>query len=315
VADSRIAVYGAMAANVAIAVTKFIVATATGSSAMLSEAIHSTVDTCDSVLLLVGLARSKRKPSLEHPFGHGKELYFWTLIVAVLIFGLGGGLSIYEGVLHVLHPVPLENAKWNYIVLGAAALFESVSLVIGLRAFFRDKGDMPFWEALRTSKDPTTYTVITEDTAAIIGLAFAAIGVYASHRLDMPRIDGGASIAIGLLLAGVAVVLISESRSLLIGEGVRIDTAKSIRNMALSTQGVVDAALPRSMYLGPEAVLLTLDVAFDPALGAQDIATAVQRIEKGIRERYPRIKRIYVEAQHPGSTALSDPLSAGTSLT
>ena len=180
-AESKIAVYGAIAANLAIATTKFIVAGVTGSSAMLSEAVHSTVDTGNGLLLLVGLHRSKRPASRHHPFGHGKELYFWSLIVAVLIFGLGGGISMYEGVQHMRAPEPLTDPFWNYIVLGAAALFEGASFFVALRQFRSETQGKPFWRSLHTSKDPSLYTVLAEDGAALLGLALAAGGVYASR--------------------------------------------------------------------------------------------------------------------------------------
>jgi cation diffusion facilitator family transporter len=199
-AESRVAIYGAIGANAAIAVTKFVVAGITGSSAMLSEGIHSAVDTGNGILLLVGTRLSERPASAEHPFGHGKELYFWSLIVAVLIFGLGGGVSFYEGVLHWRNPAPMEDAKWNYIVLGYAALFEGTSLVIAVRQFLRQSAGRPFWRALHRSKDPTTFTVMAEDSAALAGLAIAAAGVYASHAWHMPRLDGVASMLIGVLL-------------------------------------------------------------------------------------------------------------------
>src|SRR4051812_33275500 len=193
----NLAVFGAIAANVAIAVTKFIVASVTGSSAMLSEAIHSTVDCFNGVLLLVGLRLSERPPTEEHPFGHGKELYFWSLIVAVLIFGLGGGISFYEGVQHIRHPVAMQDPRWNYLVLGIAFCFEGSSFLLALRQFKRQDQRGPFWRSLHLSKDPTTYTVVAEDSAALIGLIFAALGVYLSHQLNMPAIDGTASILIG----------------------------------------------------------------------------------------------------------------------
>jgi cation diffusion facilitator family transporter len=185
-------------------VTKFGGAAITGSSAMLSEGIHSTVDTGNQLLLLVGMKQSKRPPDAEHPFGHGKELYFWSLIVAVLIFGVGGGISAYEGILHMLDPAPLEDAKWNYVVLGFAFIFEAISLGIALRSFRKQRGGDPFWRALRRSKDPTVYTVVAEDAAALAGIVAAFGGVYASHALNMPVLDGLASLVIGLLLAGVA---------------------------------------------------------------------------------------------------------------
>ncbi len=301
-AESRLAIYGAIAANVAIAVTKFAVAAVTGSSAMLSEGIHSAVDTVDGFLLLAGMHLSQREPSPEHPFGHGKELYFWSLIVAVLVFGMGGGVSAYEGVVHVMHPAPLKDAGWNYVVLAAATVFEGASFVVALRQFNRTRGDVPFWRALRTSKDPTTFTVVAEDGAALAGLAFAATGIYASHRLEMPVLDGVASIAIGVLLAGVAILLIRESRGLLIGEGVRPETAVAIRELALRHPTVRGAGRPLSMYMGPDQVLLTLDVQFKPDARADDIAGAVAQIEHEIRAQYPKITRIYIEARCLGAT-------------
>src|SRR5260221_7349334 len=181
-AKSNIAIYGAIAANVAIAVTKFVVAGITGSSAMLSEGVHSAVDTFNGILLLVGLRLSKRPATLEHPFGHGKELYFWSLIVAVLIFGLGGGVSLYEGVQHILHPEPMRDAYWNYIVLSIAFVFEGWSFVIALRQFLKQAGDTPFWEALHLSKDPTIYTVLAEDSSALIDRASIALGIALTER-------------------------------------------------------------------------------------------------------------------------------------
>jgi cation diffusion facilitator family transporter len=302
-AESRIAVYGAIAANVAIATVKFVVAAISGSSAMLSEGIHSVVDSGNGVLLLVGIKLSQRKPTPEHPFGHGKELYVWGLIVAVLIFGVGGGISAYEGILHVLHPEPMRNTYWSYVVLAVAALFEGISFAVALRQILREKGETPLWEAIRMSKDPTTYTVLAEDSAALVGLVVAAVGIYASNALDKPWLDGAASIVIGLLLAGVAVLLIREARGLLIGEGIRPETSDAIRQLALATPGIRSAAKPLSMYIGADEVLLTLDVAFDPDVSAEDIATAVRRLEKAIRERYPRIKRIYVEPRAPEESA------------
>ena len=296
-ADSKIAVYGAIATNVAIAATKFVVAGVTGSSAMLSEGIHSAVDTGNGVLLLIGRRLSERKPTPEHPFGHGKELFFWSLIVAVLVFGLGGGLSILEGIQHIMNPTPMRDAKWNYFVLLAAAIFEGASFSVALRVFLREKGDRPFWAALHASKDPMTYTVLGEDFAALAGLAVAAMGIFISHRYDLPQADGAASIIIGAILAGVAVLLIREARGLLIGEGIRPDTAAAIRQL-LGRHPLVRSVGPLlSMYIGPEQVLLTLDVEFDPKASAASISTAVKSLEQEIRTRFDKITRIYIEAR------------------
>jgi cation diffusion facilitator family transporter len=294
-AESKVAVYGAIAANVAIAATKFTVAGITGSSAMMSEAIHSTVDTCNDALLLVGMARSQMPATGEHPFGYGKELYFWSLIVGVLIFGVGGGISFYEGVLHVLDPPDLGEAMWNYIVLAAAAVFEGASFVVGWRQFARERGDTPFWRALHTSKDPTTFTVVAEDSAALAGLAIAALGVFFSHALDVPELDGAASMLIGVLLAAVAVMLIRESRGLLVGEGIKPETAREIKRLLESEAGVREVGPVLSMYIGPDEALVAVEVRFAPDTPTSDAADAVRRAQDAIRGRYPKLKRIYID--------------------
>jgi cation diffusion facilitator family transporter len=303
-AESARAVYGAMAANLAIAITKFTVAGITGSSAMLSEGVHSLVDSGDSLLLLVGLKRSQRPPSEDHPFGHGKELYFWSLIVAVLIFGLGGGVSIYEGVQHMRAPEPVRDALWNYVVLACAAVFESISLAIGLRQFRRERSGRPFWQALRGSKDPATFTVIAEDGAALAGLGIAALGVWSSAALGIPELDGAASVAIGILLAGVAVLLIRESRGLLVGEGIRPETARAIRAIAGEEPGVQAVGPILSMYIGAQEALVTMEITVRGDCTADTVAQAIRRIEQRVRERFPTVRRIYVEpvdlARGPG---------------
>lgn len=294
-AESSRAVYGAIAANVAIAVTKFVVAGLTGSSAMLSEGVHSLVDTGDGLLLLVGLKRSRRPPSQDHPFGHGKELYFWSLIVAVLIFGLGGGVSVYEGIQHMRAPAPMRDAFWNYVVLAFAAVFESTSLCIGLRQFMQQNPGRPFWQALHNSKDPTTFTVIAEDSAALAGLAIAALGVWSSQAFGIPELDGAASLLIGVLLAGVAVLLIRESRGLLVGEGIQPATARAIRAMATDEPVVAAVGAVLSMYIGAEEALVTMEITPREGTSAADAAHAIRRIEQRVRERFPTIRRIYIE--------------------
>jgi cation diffusion facilitator family transporter len=303
VAESKIAIYGAIAANVAIAVTKFIVASVTGSSAMLAEGIHSLVDTGNGALLLVGLKRSQRPASEEHPFGHGKELYFWSLIVAVLIFGLGGGISFYEGVIHVSNPLPLRDPTWNFVVLGSAMIFEGASFLVAWRQFSALRGNTPLFEALRVSKDPTTYTVLAEDFAALAGLVVAAVGIGLGHWLHQPWLDGAASMVIGLLLAGVATLLIREARGLLIGEGVKPETARQIREIAAQERGVVHAGPVLSMYVGAQDVLVTFDVVFEGATSANEVAAVIRRIERRVRERFPKVQRIYIEAVTKDSPA------------
>ncbi|MDQ0571435.1 cation diffusion facilitator family transporter [Variovorax paradoxus] len=305
-AESKVAIYGAIAANVAIAATKFVVAGITGSSAMLSEGIHSAVDTFNGVLLLVGIRLSQRPATAEHPFGHGKELYFWSLIVAVLIFGLGGGVSFYEGIQHIRKPEPMRDPTWNYVVLALAALFEGTSFFIALRQFRAQSRGAPFWLALERSKDPTTYTVLAEDSAALIGLAVAALGIYLSHRFDLPALDGAASVVIGLLLAGVAVLLIAQARGLLIGEGIRPETARAIRSLAMEQPSVRDVGRVLSMYIGPNEVLAIVDVNFKEGTATGEAADAISAIEQRVRGRFPMIRRLFIEASEAPVEAIAE---------
>ena len=296
-AESKLAVFGAIGANVAIAAMKFVGAAATGSSAMLSEGIHSIVDTGDGILLLVGMRLANRPADERHPFGYGKELYFWSLIVAVLIFGVGGGVSIYEGILRLLDPKPVEDAGWSYAILGAAAVFEGASLAVGVHQFRKSIDGAPFWQSLRSSKDPTLYTVMAEDSAALAGLTAAAIGVFGSHSLNMPAFDAGASVVIGLLLCGVSSLLILQARKLLVGEAVDAEMAEAIRAIAQGEPSVHRAGWPLTMHLGPDDVLLALDAEFKSGVATEEVARAINRIEATVRERFPEVGRIYIESR------------------
>ncbi|CAN98261.1 cation efflux protein [Sorangium cellulosum So ce56] len=291
-----IAIYGAIGANVAIAAVKFIAAAVTGSSAMLSEGVHSLVDTADGLLLLLGKRRSARPADADHPFGHGKELYFWTLIVALMIFAAGGGVSIYEGILHLSRPRPIEDPTWNYVVLGAAAMFEGTSLAISVHEF-KKKDGQGYLAAMRSSKDPTTFTIVLEDSAALAGLAIAFLGVWLGHRLGNPYFDGAASIGIGLVLAAVAIFLAQQSRGLLVGESADKDLLAAIRALAKADPGVAEVGRPMTMHFGPHDVLVVLCIEFDPALTASGVAEAIERIEARIRSQRPDVKHIYVEAR------------------
>ncbi|RXZ38536.1 cation diffusion facilitator family transporter [Oxalobacteraceae bacterium CAVE-383] len=295
--ESKIAVFGAIGANIAIAASKFIVAGITGSSVMISEGIHSTVDTFNGFLLLLGLKFSRRPPTPEHPFGHGKELYFWSLIVAVLIFGVGGGISAYEGILHMRSPVPMQDPFWNYLVLGIAAAFEGGSFLIALRQLQAENETSDFREALRNNRDPSTLSVVAEDGAALAGLAIAAVGTLLSQVLEMPVIDGAASTLIGALLCGVAILLMRQLRGLLVGEGIRPDTSAAIRRIVLRNPSVCKVGAILGMYMGADDILLTLDVEFQADTTASEVAHAVDAIEKEIRTAYPKIKRIYIEGR------------------
>lgn len=295
-AESRMVVIGAVAANVAIAITKFIAAGLSGSSAMLSEAIHSTVDTGNELLLLIGMRRSARPPDAAHPFGYGKEIYFWSLMVAVLIFGVGGGVSIWEGVMHVRQPEPSRNVGWSYAVLAVSALFEGASFFFAVHAIWKEKGKRSFLRALHASKDPSTFTVVAEDGAALAGIAIAAAGLWSSRHFGMPVLDGVASIAIGVLLAGVAMLLIMETRGLLVGEGVDREMAAIIQRLALADPEVAAASLPATMYFGPDNVLVALDVEFRPEAETDEINRSILRVERAIRDRFRAVRRVYIEA-------------------
>jgi cation diffusion facilitator family transporter len=297
--DEPIAVYGAMAANGVIAVAKGVAALYTGSSAMLSECIHSLVDTANEGLLLIGMKRAARTADQVHPFGYGKELYFWSLIVAIALFGIGGGLSFFEGVTHITGHAPEErgNVMWNYAVIGIALIAEGISWMIALREFLPTVKDESLWHALRAAKDPTTVTVIFEDSAALAGLLFALTGVYLSEITGSVLWDGIASMMIGVTLASVAILLAYESRSLLIGEAADPRVIESIRQIAREDADVVEAGRPLTMHFGPDEVLLNLDVRFRSDLSSEAIMGVVDRLERGIRERHPEIKRIFIEAE------------------
>lgn len=289
-------VLGALAANLAIAVAKLVAAAISGSSAMLSEGIHSLADTGNEVLLLIGMRRSRRPPDERHPYGHGKEIYFWGLIVAMVLFGLGGGISIYEGISHWLGHREPGSTTASYLTLAVAAIFESISLTIGLRELRRRFPDEGLWEALRASKDPSIYTVIAEDIAALAGLAVAFAGVLASDLSGDWRFDAVASIIVGVLLATVALILSAESRTLLTGESADRDLVDDVRRIAGADPQVRRAGEPLTMRLGPSEVLLNLDLDFQPGLSTQELRGAVARLETEIRTAHPEIKRIFLEA-------------------
>jgi cation diffusion facilitator family transporter len=296
VAESTKAIYAAIVTNIAIAGTKFTAAAFTGSSAMISEGIHSLVDTGNGGLLLLGLRKSQKPADAEHPFGYGKELYFWALMVAIVIFAVGGGISAYEGLLHILHPVPQENPAWNYIVLALAFVFESISLTIAIKSFMKIKGDASWWRAIQRSKDPTTFTVLFEDTAALLGLIAAMMGVFLANQFDNPYFDGAASIVIGILLATVAVLLGYETKGLLIGEGADRETLEDIRRLVESDPGVEAVNRSLTMHFGPDTVLLAMDLRFRSDLSAVEVEKCVDRIEANIRKRHEKIKHIFIEA-------------------
>lgn len=295
-AESKTAIIAAILGNLAIAITKFVAAGVSGSSAMLSEGIHSLVDTGNGALLLLGLRMARRAPDRLHPFGYGKELYFWSFIVAIMVFALGGGMSIYEGIKHLAHPKELTNPTINYIVLGAAIVFEGISWSIAYRVFLREKGSKRTWSVVRDTKDPTTVVVLFEDTAALLGLVVAFLGVFFGHLLHNPYLDPAASVVIGLILAGVALLLAIESKGLLVGESADPDVQRSIQEIAQGHPAVELAREPMTLHLGPDDVLLNLSVRFRRELDAEGVERAIDEIEAAVRAKHPGIHRIFIEA-------------------
>jgi cation diffusion facilitator family transporter len=260
----------------------------------LSEAIHSTVDTGNELLLLLGLHRSREKPTREHPYGHGKELYFWGLIVAMVIFAGGGAMAVHEGIVRLEHPRPMTGLGWSISVLGIALVFESTSFVIGVRSLRRSQPRRTLWSAMRRSKDPSVYTIVVEDFAAIAGIFVAATGIIAAHVFDAPWMDSAASIGIGAILGTAAVVLAIESRGLLVGESGGAALVESIRATAASDPAVRSASRPLTMQLGPDEVLVNLAVELDTHLDGPEVVRVVERIEAAIRAKHPTVGRIFV---------------------
>ncbi|RSK37713.1 cation transporter [Hymenobacter metallilatus] len=290
--------FGGIAANVGIAISKFVAAYFTSSSAMLSEGIHSLVDSGNGILLLYGLRQSQKPADRRHPFGRSKEQYFWGLIVAVLIFAIGGGMSFYEGIKHIEHPEPLTDPLWNYVVLGVAILFEGWAFWLAARALTQSSGPgSGFWQQLRTSKDPAVFASVLENLAALLGLVLALLGVYFGHAFANPYLDGAASVAIGLLLMLVAVFLVSRTRSLLVGTGVDDATLDQVLEIVGRQPAVETSRPPLTMYLGPADVVLALDVDFHDHLSAGEVEVAVRELQHAIRAVFPEFKRIFIEAK------------------
>ncbi|WP_242919954.1 cation diffusion facilitator family transporter [Pontibacter liquoris] len=298
-AASKVPIYTALIANLAIAITKFVAASVTGSSAMISEGIHSLVDSCNEVLLLFGISRSQKPADKKRPFGYGKEQYFWAFIVSLLIFAVGGGISLYEGIVHILDPEVIERPLWNYVVLGIAIVFDGISFITAIREFNRQRGELPFWKAVKRSKDPSTFVVLFEDAADVIGLCIAFLGVFLGHELQNPYFDGAASIMIGLLLIAVSALLARESRSLLMGESAGKDELDEVMALARADKAVLDVVDAPSMYLAPEEIVVVLTIIFHKHLQSPEIAEAIDRIKKSIQLKRPAFKQIFIEPLLP----------------
>jgi len=294
---SKKVIYAALAGNLLIAVTKFAAAFFTGSSAMMSEAIHSLVDTGNQGLLLHGLRRSRRPADTAHPFGYGTEVYFWAFVVAILVFALGAGVAIYEGIHKLVNPQPMTNVFVNYLVLGAAIVFEGTSWWIAFREFRQGIGKQGYLEAVHGSKDPTVFTVLFEDSAALLGLVVALIGIGLGELLEIPAFDGAASIVIGLILAATAVLLAYETKGLLIGEAAMPAVVTGIRRLLEREAGIERVNELLTMHLGPRDVLVNLSLDFDDALSAAEVEALVSGLEDRIKSGFPEVSRVFIEAQ------------------
>ena len=295
--SSKTAIYAALIGNSLIAVTKFIAASITGSSAMLSEGIHSLVDTGNQVLLLLGLKRAQRPASEKFPFGHGKEIYFWSFVVAILIFAVGSGISIYEGIEHIRHPREITKPIINYVVLGLAMIFESVPLYIAFKEFRRIKGKHGYIEAIKKGKDPTLFVVLFEDTAAMLGLIVAFIGIYLSTTTGILYFDGASSIAIGLILGLTAGVLAYETKGLLIGESAIDSVVDGIRRILHKYRGVEKVNEVLTMHMGPEYILVNLSVEFNDEIRTEQMEKVIAKIDKEIKQKFENVKRVFIEAE------------------
>ncbi|MBB4593024.1 cation diffusion facilitator family transporter [Xanthomonas arboricola] len=296
---AHLVVYVALAGNLAIAVAKFIAAGISGSSAMLSEGVHSLVDTINEVLLLYGLRRAAQAPTPTHPFGYGRELYFWSFIVALLVFAMGAGVSLYEGIVHLRHPEPAKSHLIAYCVLGVSIVFEGISWIVALREFRAKKGRMGYFEAFRQSKDPSTFTVLLEDSAALIGLFMALLGLAGAQLLDMPELDGIASIGIAGVLAFTAFLLARETKGLLIGEPAHAHVTDSLLRIAASDPDVRAANGVLTMQMGPNQVVAALSAEFEDSRSTPQIEACVGRIEAAAKRQHPEVTALFVKPQTP----------------
>jgi len=294
---SKKVILAAFVGNGLIAITKFSAATLTGSSAMFSEAVHSVVDTGNQLLLLHGMKRAARPADARHPFGYGREVYFWAFVVAIMIFATGSGVSFYEGIEKLRHPEPLRDAYINYIVLALAIVFEGASWWIAYREFSRHRRGRGYFRTLRESKDPTLFTVLMEDSAAMLGLLIALAGVAAAEWLAMPALDGVASVLIGVILAAIAAFLAFETKGLLIGEAASPNVIAAVRRIVGAEHGIERINEVLTMHMGPRDILLNLSVDFHAEQSSNEVESTISRLERRITKTLPEIKRIFIEAQ------------------
>ncbi len=295
--SSKKVVYAALAGNFLISVTKFVAAFMTGSSAMFSEGIHSVVDTGNQVLLLHGMRQAEKPPDKQFPFGYGKEIYFWSFAVAIMIFAVGSGVSLYEGIRHVLHPRPVGDPMVNYIVLGFALLFEGAAWFFALTEFTKSKGRWGYIEAVHRGKDPTMFVVLFEDSAAMLGIVTAFLGILLSDLTGIHYFDGIASIIIGLILGATAAWLAYETKGLLIGESANERVVDGIREIVNGLDGVQHVNEVLTMHMGPDFILVNISIDFRDDIPAGDLEEIINRLDRRIKETFAHVKRVFVEAE------------------
>jgi cation diffusion facilitator family transporter len=295
--DSTVAVWAALAGNLGVAAAKFVSAALTSSAAMLSEAVHSLVDTVNELLLLYGISRSRRPADESHPLGYAREVYFWSFVVSLLIFTLGAGVSAYEGVHRLRNPGPIEHPLVVFAVLGVSLIFEGGSWLVGIRAFRQGNDHLDWWQAFRSSKDPPAFIVVFEDSAAILGLLVAAAGTAATLLTGESRYDGIASLVIALILSGVGALIAQESKALLIGERADPKLSQAIIELAAAMPGVCKANSIVTVQLAPENIVATLSLDFFDYMRAPDIEQSVAQMEAKIRERFPQVSALFVKPQ------------------
>jgi cation diffusion facilitator family transporter len=300
----NIVLYGALAANLGIGVAKFVAAGVTGSSSMLTEGVHSVVDSFNQVLLLYGQHSAKRPADEAHPFGYGRELYFWAFVVAILIFAVGACISIYEGWRHIQHPEPLSSPTINYIVLAISFLLEGTSWTLAVREFSASKGREGWWRAIRRSKDPAGFIVLFEDSAALAGLVIAGVGIWASHAFADPRIDGVASILIGLILGLVAILLARESKGLLIGERADPQVIETIRTIVAAHAAIVSVNHVRTIHTAPDSIFAAISADFEDSITMGAGETMIEEMETQLRAAVPMLASIYIRPEKRADAAL-----------
>jgi cation diffusion facilitator family transporter len=292
---SKAFLYVSLAVDILIAVSKFIAAAVTGSSSMIAEGIHSVIDASSQLLLLWGIKTSKKLADEIRPFGYGKELYFWSFIVSLVIFILGGCISFYEGLMRLKQPEFNQDQNWNYIILAIAFVFTMISLVTALKAFNKQRGDIPFFKAITQSKDPSIFIVLLGDVGDLIGLIIAFLGVLLGQLFNNPYYDGIASMAIGAIMIAISMLLVRESKSLLMGETTSRKTLRKVVALTEADAAVIKVKKHFSMYMAPEEILLQLNTVFKEGLTTHQITDAIERITKTIQLEFPRIKQIFIE--------------------